>query len=198
MLPRLISEIDGQYVMLYNGYDGSKIQTGYATSSCFLGPWVKSTTNPILKPRPLANQALAAPVAKGSNVITMMMASAFTVGEPIFISSSAGVENLRVKAIVNATTITTTELTTMAHPSGAVASVLSGSTGPNQLVYDGTTYRVFGSAWNAVAAYEVTTLAEGPSLDSLQWKMDAIPVMNFSTLPTTDWDSRSQENLKFV
>lgn len=193
-----ISKINGQYVMLYNGFDGSKIQTGYATAPNFLGPWAKSPTNPILSPRPLANQALSAPVAKGGNVITMTRAAAFEVGEPIFISSPAGVENLRVKAIVNPTTITTTELTTMAHPSGVVASVLSGSTGPNQLAYDGTTYRVFGSAWNAVAAYEVTTLAEGPSLDALQWKMDAMPVMNFSTLPTTDWDSRSQENLKFI
>lgn len=193
-----VSKIGTEYVMLYNGYDGVKIQTGYATSASLLGPWSKSAANPILSPRPLANQALAAPVAKGSNVITMMMATAFSVGEPIFIASSSGVENLRVKAIVNPTTITTTELTTMAHPTGSVASVLSGSTGPNQLVYDGTTYRVFGSAWNAVTAYEVTTLAEGPSLDALQWKLDAMPVMNFSTLPTSDWDSRSQENLKFL
>lgn len=60
---------------------------------------------------------------------------------------------------------------------------LSGACGPNQLTFDGVMYRIYGSAWNATPNYEVTTLAEGSALDSMQWRLDANPVMNFSTHP---------------
>lgn len=195
-----VSKICDKWVMLYNGFDGNAIQTGYATSSDCLGPWEKGDSNPIVSRRPSnTKQVLLAGIVKGSNVVNAPNTAAFQIGEPIFITSASGVELLRVKSIASPTMMTTTEGTMMIHPSPVrVDSALSGSCGPNQLEFDGSTYRVYGSAWNATPNYEVSTLAEGPSLDCLEWRMDVIPVMNFSTLPSSDWDSRSQENLKFI
>lgn len=200
-MPEYITKVNETYYMLYNGYDGDKIQTGYATSTNLEGPWDKSPSNPILKARSGSSQIITQDTVQGSDIVKVSSANVFHEDEESFLSSTAGTENVRVKEIVDANTVRLYDPIVYNHTvsGGAVLkSVLSRSVGPNQLEYKNNKWIVYGSAWGVIPTFETTTYAEGSSLDNLEWVYEKMPTLNYDTINQRDWDSISQENLKFI
>lgn len=200
-MPENIKKVDGIYYMLYNGYNGDRIQTGLATSDSIEGPWEKSAHNPILKSRASAKQNLINDAPANSTIIQVSDSSVFEVDEACFLSSSTGTENVRIKTILDSNRVELYEPTVFDHTTtnkAVLNSILSHAVGPNQLEYDGVKWMVYGSAWGVIRGYETTTYAEGESLTSLKWIHKKMPTLNYDTVIEKDWDSKSQENLKFI
>jgi len=194
--------VGSTYYMFYNGYDGSTaIQTGVATAPSLEGPWTKDAGNPILSSRASATQNLTADASAGATTLSVTDSSVFEVDEPCFLTASTGTEDVRVKSKPNGTTIELYEPIIAAYTtanSAKIVSMLQKSVGPNQVVYENGLWKVYGSAWSAVSGYEVSTLAEGSGLNALQWSYANMPVLNYDSVVTANWDSKSQENLKFI
>lgn len=200
-MPEYIIKKDSLYYMVYKGYNGKNVETGLATSENLDGPWNKHSTNPIVKSRSSAKQNLISDAKSGEKTIKVADSSVFELDEPSYLSSNSGTENVRIKSKPDSTTIELYEPVILDHSksgNASIKSVVSHSVGPNQLEYDGKTWRLYGSSWGVVKGYETTTLAEGPSLDELQWSFSNMPTLNYDTVVTQDWDSQSQENLKFI
>lgn len=200
VFPDSVIYVGGAYCMAYNGYDGVRIQTGIAISPSLEGPWLKCPSNPVLKSRPDAKQVITIDAPTGSLTIKVNDSSVFEIDESCFISSTGKVENVRVKSKPDVNTVSLYQPLNFTHTvseNAYIVSMLAMSVGPNQLQYDGQRWTLYGSAWGAVQGYETTTFAEGDCFSALQWQYKKMPVLNYDTF-SADWDSKSQENLKFI
>ena len=198
VMPDNIIKIDDIYYIVYNGYNGTDVLTGIATASTIEGDWTKYASNPVLSNRPNAIQILTQDTS--SAIIHVNDSSVFEINEPCYLTSTAGTENVRVKLKPSSTTIELYESPIYTHTisgNASIKSILSKQVGPNQIEYDGFKWKIYGSSWGVISPYETTTYAEGTTLDNMQWIYEKMPTLNYDTV-SSDWDSVSQENLKFI
>jgi predicted GH43/DUF377 family glycosyl hydrolase len=198
--PEYIVKKDDVYYMTYNGYDGSAVKVGYATSNSLEGSWTKSANNPIISNRPSASQNITVNCVVGSNIVNVSNSSSFIVNELCYLSSALGTENVKIKSKLSSTQIELYEKIVFAHTTsdGVIKSMFSKSIGPSMVRFESNKWKLWGSTWGAIADYETTFYAEGNTLETLQIQYDKSPCMNYDTTIIEDWDSSSQENLKFI
>jgi predicted GH43/DUF377 family glycosyl hydrolase len=200
VMPDNIVKIGDTYYIVYNGYNGKNVNIGIITTSEIEGAWTKYSNNPLLTNRPDATQTLTQNTNTNSAIIFVNNSSVFEVDEPCFLTSVAGTEIVRIKSRPGSATIELYEPPHYSHTlsgNALIKSIMQKNVGPNQLEYDGSKWKLFGSAWGAVSPYETTIYAEGPTFDKIQWIYKKMPTLNYEPF-STDWDAVSQENLKFI
>jgi hypothetical protein len=202
--PGAILKKDGIYHLYYEAADDNLFFSG-GEASFFdpKGPYFKNPLNPILKRESSASASLLTTVDKGSRIIKVADSTVFKVNQPLIIfDSTARWELVRPEKIVDGMTIIIGSPLLQKYELASQATIRSWAFAKVYIshveFYNGRWY-AFSTAFDpykgiASGPLEMTGLATGLELNSLQWDYSYSPLFPITSSMDNTWSGYSREN----
>jgi predicted GH43/DUF377 family glycosyl hydrolase len=202
VIPGSVVKTGNTYRLFFVGNDGSYIQTGLATASSFEGPYVKYTTNPVVRKRSSATQDLTSDLNAGADTVVVLDSSVFSINEPVWLYSDSGNAQLtRVQSIDSPTQLTIADDASSSYTTAQGAYIRSWLCGSNNITtvyYDGSNWKAWMTAFMALPTLLLETTAYATSTDGISWTLDYAHSPPLVLGGSREWDLASAENLRIM